>query len=77
METIHLFFFFSFFPRDNRILSRKKVNTAGRVGPKETDYSALICPTCNMLLDLSDLSRILSEEVACNGIVGPTTAYTK
>ena len=26
--------------RDHRILSRKKVHTAGRVGPKETDYSA-------------------------------------
>ena len=33
--------FFFFFSRDNRIHSKqKKVNTAGRVGPKETDYSA-------------------------------------
>ena len=58
-------FFLPLFSRDNHILSRKIVNSACTVGPKETDYSELICPTCNMLLDLSDLSRILSEKVAC------------
>ena len=35
------FFFLFFFSRQNRILSRKQILTyIGRVGPKETDYSA-------------------------------------
>ena len=50
--------FFSF-TRNNHILSRIKVHTAGRVGPKETDLQCLICPICNMLLDLYDLSNLL------------------
>ena len=34
-------FFFVFFSRQNRILSRKQILTyIGRVGPEETDYSA-------------------------------------
>ena len=33
-------FFFFFFSRDNRHTKQKKVNTAGRAGPKETDYRA-------------------------------------
>ena len=36
-----LFNFFNFISRHNRILSRKQIHTyIGRVGPKETDYSA-------------------------------------
>ena len=56
-SNIHVnFFFFSFFSRQNRILSRKQILTyIGRVGPKETGYSAWIVQPCNVLLDLSDL----------------------
>ena len=51
-----LFFFFFFFSRQNRILSRKQILTyIGRVGPKETGLQCLNSPTCNVLLDLSDL----------------------
>ena len=50
-------FFFLFINKRQQHTKQKKVYTAGRVGPKE--------PNCNMLLDLSDLSRILSEKVAC------------
>ena len=50
------FFFFFFFSRQNCILSRKQILTyIGRVGPKETDLQCLNSPTCNVLLDLSDL----------------------
>ena len=38
---LFIFFFIFFLSRQNRILSRKQILTyIGRVGPKETDYSA-------------------------------------
>ena len=47
---------FSFYSRQNRILSRKQILTyIGRVGPKETDYSVLLLN----LLHNEDLSNLL------------------
>ena len=64
--------------RDNRILSRKKHIQQVEQAPRKLITVLDLSPTCNMFLDLSDLSnllivrfvkfkspRILSEKVAC------------